>query len=147
MLGYGKRAENAIAAVSYLAGLDGDAPPASSLVIAQSRKLPKPLVAKVLTILSQAGVVSGSPGPGGGYRLARAAEEVSLLDVVRHFEQVDAPAMCPLGPDWCGREKQNCPLHDELIEIHEKTLKSLKETTFGGFANTGPMGHGAKSGS
>lgn len=141
MLGYGKRAQNAIAAVSYLAGLDAESPPASSLIIAQSRKLPKPLVAKVLTILSQAGLVTGSPGPGGGYRLAKPAAEVSLLDVVRHFEQVDTPAMCPLGPDWCGRKQDNCPLHDHLIELHESTLKSLADTTFAGFVRTGPMGH------
>ena len=141
MLGYGKRAQNAIAAVSYLAGLDAESSPASSLVIAQSRRLPKPLVAKVLTILSQAGVVEGSPGPGGGYRLTRPPEEVSLLDVVRHFEQVDVPAMCPLGPDWCGKEKQNCPLHDQLLAIHEQTLKLLEETSFAGFATSGPMGH------
>ena len=147
MLGYGKRAQNAIAAVSYLAGLDADSPPASSRVIAQSRKLPRPLVAKVLTILSQTGVVEGSPGPGGGYRLTRPPEEVSLLDVVRHFEQVDAPAMCPLGPDWCGRETPDCPLHDALIAIHERNLKRLEETHFGGFAHTGPMGYGANSGS
>lgn len=142
MLGYGKRAQNAIAAVSYLAGLDADGPPASSLMIAESRNLPKPLVAKVLTILSQAGLVAGSPGPGGGYRLTRPSGEVSLLDVVRHFETVDAPAMCPLGPDWCGKKKENCPLHDELITIHEQTLKLLEETTFAGFANSGPMGYG-----
>lgn len=141
MLGYGKRAQNAIAAVSYLAGLDAESPPASSQVIAQSRKLPKPLVAKVLTILSQAGLVTGSPGPGGGYRLSRPAAEVSLLDVVRHFEQVDTPAMCPLGPDWCGKKEENCPLHEQLIELHESTLKSLANTTFAGFKITGPMGH------
>ena len=141
MLGYGKRAQNAIAAVSYLAGLDAESPPASSLVIAQSRKLPKPLVAKVLTILSQAGLVVGSPGPGGGYRLTRPAAEVSLLDVVRHFEQVDAPAMCPLGPDWCGKKEELCPLHDRLLALHEQTLKSLENITFAGFAKTGPMGH------
>jgi Rrf2 family protein len=141
MLGYGKRAQNAIAAVSYLAGLDVDSPPASSEVIARSRKLPKPLVAKVLTILSQAGLVKGSPGPGGGYRLARPAAEVSLLDVVRHFERVDVPAMCPLGPDWCGKKDENCPLHERLLELHGNTLAALKQTTFVGFEKTGPMGH------
>ena len=141
MLGYGKRAQNAIAAVSYLAGLDADAPPASSLVIARSRKLPKPLVAKVLTILSQAGLVTGSPGPGGGYRLAHPAAEVSLLDVVRHFEQVDVPAMCPLGPDWCGKKDEECPLHEQMLKLHQNTVDALERTTFAGFAESGPMGH------
>ena len=143
MLGYGKRAQNAIAAVSYLAGLDPEAGPASSAVIAEARKLPKPLVAKVLTILSQTGLVAGSPGPGGGYRLAKPPSEVSLLDVVEHFEQVDAPAMCPLGPGWCGHNEP-CPLHDELSALHASTLEALQNTTFAGFVETGPMGDGPR---
>ncbi len=132
MLGYGKTAQNAIAAVSYLAGLgDGD-DPASSAVIAKARNLPKPLVAKVLTILSRHGLVEGATGPGGGYRLAKPPGDISLLDVVRHFDQVDTPAMCPLGPDWCGNNEP-CPLHDKLVELHETTLRTLAETSFEGF--------------
>lgn len=136
MLGYGKTAQNAIAAVSYLAGLDEGAPPASSAVIARARKLPKPLVAKVLTILSRHGVVEGSTGPGGGYRLAKPAAEISLLDVVEHFDQVDAPAMCPLGPGWCGNNDP-CPLHETLEGLHQSSLKSLAGTSFDGFRQMG----------
>ena len=132
MLGYGKTAQNAIAAMSYLAGMEEDALPASSAVIAKARNLPKPLVAKVLTILSRNGLVDGSTGPGGGYRLAKAAQDISLLDVVQHFDQVDAPAMCPLGPKWCGNNDP-CPLHEMLVELHQTTLVSLSKTSFGGF--------------
>ena len=139
MLGYGKTAQNAIAAVSYLAGLDEGEHPASSAVIAKARGLPKPLVAKVLTILSRHGLVEGSTGPGGGYRLAKPAGDISLLDVVEHFDRVDAPAMCPLGPEWCGNNEP-CPLHDKLVELHESTLHTLAETSFEGFQGTGSGG-------
>ena len=132
MLGYGKTAQNAIAAMSYLAGMEEEALPASSAVIAKARNLPKPLVAKVLTILSRNGLVDGSTGPGGGYRLAKAAQDISLLDVVQHFDHVDAPAMCPLGPEWCGNNDP-CPLHEMLVELHQTTLVSLSKTSFGGF--------------
>ena len=132
MLGYGKTAQNAIAAVSYLAGMEEGALPASSAVIAKARKLPKPLVAKVLTILSRHGLVEGSTGPGGGYRLAKSAGEISLLDVVAHFDQVETPAMCPLGPEWCGNNDP-CPLHETLEGLHQRTLEALASTTFEGF--------------
>ncbi len=132
MLGYGKTAQNAIAAMSYLAGMEEDALPASSAVIAKARNLPKPLVAKVLTILSRNGLVDGSTGPGGGYRLAKAAQDISLLDVVQHFDHVDAPAMCPLGPEWCGNNDP-CPLHETLEGLHQRTLEALASTTFEGF--------------
>ena len=68
-----------------------DDPPVrlSSLQIAEHRKLMKPVVAKVLTVLSQAGLVTGSPGPNGGYRLAKPPEQISLYDISIHFDQLE----------------------------------------------------------
>jgi Rrf2 family protein len=43
---------------------------------------------KALTSLVEAGVLHGSRGPGGGYRLARPARSISLLEVV---EALDGP--------------------------------------------------------
>ena len=82
-----KTTQNAIAAMSRLAELYGVAGAvASSREVAQSRNLPVPLVGKILTDLSRAGVVTGSPGPGGGYRLAKPPAEISLKDVAELFE-------------------------------------------------------------
>jgi Rrf2 family protein len=85
--GYSKMSQNAIAAMSYLAGQHADASArASSAEIGEARELPKPLVAKVLTQLSQAGYVSGTPGPNGGYRLACNPYEISFYDIVSQFD-------------------------------------------------------------
>jgi Rrf2 family iron-sulfur cluster assembly transcriptional regulator len=72
MTPYGKTAQTAIAAVSRLAEVYDPARRVklNSADIAGHRHLPQPVVSKVLTTLSQAGIVSGSPGPGGGYWLA-----------------------------------------------------------------------------
>ncbi len=69
MLRYGKTTQSAIAAMSRLAEqYDGGRTRVSSGDIAATRNLSRPLVAKMLTTLSQAGLIRGSPGPGGGYR-------------------------------------------------------------------------------
>lgn len=72
-----------ISAISYLAAVDSESRLAGSAEIAGSREISRTLIAKILAILSRAGLVAGTPGPSGGYRLARPAAEISLLDVVR----------------------------------------------------------------
>lgn len=132
MFTYSKLAQAGIAAVSYLAAVDSESRLAGSAEIAESREISRTLIAKILTILSRAGLVAGTPGPSGGYRLARPAAEISLLDVVRVFENLDDRVMCPFGPNWCGHGP-HCPLHDKLLEMHEKVLGGLAGETFAQF--------------
>ena len=63
---YGKQTETAIAAMSRLAEMYTDQPVRQSAIeIADVRGLQRPFVAKILTVLSQAGLVNGTRGPGG----------------------------------------------------------------------------------
>ena len=71
MFGYGKMSGCAVAAMSALAEVFPQDSTLSSHQIAESRNLSQPLVGKIMTILSQHGLVKGSRGPGGGYRPAR----------------------------------------------------------------------------
>ncbi len=135
MIRQNKTTQHAIAAMSRLAELFFEDPShrASSIEIARSRNLPKPVVAKILTILAQAGLVSGYPGPGGGYRLARPPAEISLLDVVDIFER-DEQTACPFGPGWCGNQEP-CPLHDSLVALRQVTNDYLRNTHFDVFSD------------
>lgn len=145
MTPYGKTAQTAVAAVSRLAEVYDPAKRVklNSADIAERRRLPQPVVAKVLTILSQAGVVSGSPGPGGGYWLARPPEGVTLYDVVSLFERLDENVSCPFGPDYCGTGP-HCPLHFDMLRVREQMTGFLKTCTFARFvgwvAPAGPPG-------
>ncbi len=132
MFTYSKLAQAGIAAVSYLAANGGEGSLAGSGEIAEARQLSKALVAKILTLLSSAGLVSGKPGPAGGYRLARDPAEISLLDVVRVFENVENQVMCPFGPHWCGVGPQ-CPLHDTFTELGQQVIDRLARETFAQF--------------
>ena len=133
MFKYGKTTQSAIAAMSRLAELyDGGKTRVSSGDIAGKRNLPRPLVAKLLTILSQARLVSGSPGPGGGYALARPPRDISLYDVAILFERGEDKRTCPFGPGWCGHGDP-CPLHDDLIALDEKMVTFLRKTRFSVF--------------
>jgi len=95
---YGKQTERAIGALSRLAEVwDGGATRLSAMQIAEQRGLPAPMVAKILSTLSQAGIVAGSPGPGGGYSLARPPAEITLKQVHALFERENHSQICPFS--------------------------------------------------
>jgi Rrf2 family iron-sulfur cluster assembly transcriptional regulator len=128
LIRYGKTTQNAIAAMSRLAEVYEQATYLSSSDIAKSRQLSQTLVAKLLTTLSRAGLVSGAPGPGGGYALAKLPAEITLYDITTVFERTDDRLTCPFGPNWCGNNDP-CPLHDQLGEIDARIETFLKSTT------------------
>lgn len=123
----------AVAAVSALAEVHAVGANLNSADIAASRNLSQPLVAKVLTQLSRHGVVQGSRGPGGGYRLARHPAAITVLEIVELFEGHRDPSSCPFGPGWCG-VGEPCPLHDTLIAMSEASAATLHQINFAAFA-------------
>ena len=130
-----KTTQNAISAMSRLAELYADPDQVvSSRQIAESRNLPVPVVAKILTELSRGGMVTAVPGPGGGYRLAKSPVEISLKDVVDLFEKANVTT-CPYGPNWCGKQAP-CPLHHSLTALLQIHNDYLQNTNFSVFAQT-----------
>ncbi len=130
---YGKQTETAIAAMSRLAEVyDKTEARLSAADIADERGLLRPSVAKVLTVLSQAGLVGGSPGPGGGYQLARPPKEITLYEVFQLFEREDDSRMCPFGGGECG-VGEKCAVHDRLVNIQKARDRLLHDTTFDAF--------------
>lgn len=135
MFSYSKLAQAAISAVSYLAEVEAGGRLSGSAEIAETRGMSRQLIAKVLTVLSRHGIVEGTPGPSGGYRLARAPGMISLLDVVRVFDNLEEKVMCPFGPHWCGNGAP-CPLHNKLVGMHERVLQELASESFAQFRHS-----------
>ena len=129
MLKYGKMAQNAISAMSHLAEVyDCGETKLSSGDIAKRRKLAQTLVAKILVVLSQAKLVEGTRGPGGGYWLAKSPKQITLNDIVLQFEKAEDRLQCPFGPDWCGHGDP-CPLHNTLLKLDSQMSEFLQNTT------------------
>ena len=99
---------------------------------ADARGLQQPFVEKVLSQLSQAGLVIGSRGPGGGFALARDPKTIKLYDVFKLFERIDSDDTCPFGEGRCG-VGQSCPLHDNLVAVKKAMDHLLHDTTFEAF--------------
>jgi Rrf2 family transcriptional regulator, iron-sulfur cluster assembly transcription factor len=134
MFGYGKMSGCAVAAVSALAEVHATGAKMNSADIATCRNLSQPLVAKVMTQLSRHGIVQGSRGPGGGYRLARTPAEITVFEIVELFEGHRDLSSCPFGPGWCGVGKP-CPLHDTIVALNVANAAKLKKINFAAFAS------------
>jgi Rrf2 family protein len=77
----------ALRALTYLARHDAGGM-VTAHTIAEAQGLPERYVRKTLEALASAGVLHAAKGPNGGYRLARAAGSIALLEIV---ERVDGP--------------------------------------------------------
>ena len=89
----GEGVEWALHCVALLAALpEGVALPAGRL--AEFHGVPAAYLAKTMQALSQAGIVEATPGRRGGYRLARPATGITLLDVVEAVEGREPSFRC-----------------------------------------------------
>lgn len=133
-----KTTKTAIAAVSLLAELYEAEPgfvPADR--IAAERDLKGPFVRKVLSELARAGIVQGSTGPGGGFRLARPPAEIRVAEVVTLFEPDDLEGRCPFGWGRCGVDRP-CPLHNDYVDARMALKRFFESTDFGVFRDVAP---------
>lgn len=73
----------------------------SAAELAERSHLELPTVSKLLKPLAHAGLVTGFRGASGGYRLARAPAQISLIEIVEAIEG-------PLGVTECSGEHSNC---------------------------------------
>jgi len=119
-----KTAEYALRTIACLAGDADHAESAEQL--AEQTKVPRRYLHKVLQDLARAGLVRSRPGPGGGYSLARSAEEITILDVVNAVSQLERIRHCPLG---LPAHKSLCPLHAELDRAYAATEEAFSRVT------------------
>src|SRR5262245_57401266 len=71
----------ALRAVACLAGC-GRSRLVGAEEIAQRCSVPRAVLAKTLKLLAAAGLLASRKGPGGGYRLARPAAAITMLEVL-----------------------------------------------------------------
>jgi Rrf2 family protein len=99
----------ALHAVVFMAAQKQNSPMASHLV-AKAQGIPERFLLKVLKPLVSAGVLHSIKGPNGGYRLARPAADVTLLDIV---EAVDGPV------------RGQAPITDAFSPVLDKRLDAI----------------------
>jgi Rrf2 family protein len=119
----------AIHATAVLAGAQGARVTARRMAAALG--VSEAHLAKVLQRLTRAGLVRGTRGPRGGYRLTRPARQISLREVYEAVEGSLEVERCLLGVPVCGQRK--CPVAGLFERLGRETVRALGKITLNDF--------------
>ncbi|HMM62776.1 MAG TPA: Rrf2 family transcriptional regulator [Mesorhizobium sp.] len=117
-----------------------DAPeePSTTTRIADEFRIPYNHLAKVVQDLARGGFVTTQRGAGGGIRLARPADAITLGEVVRFLEQRYAIVECFRADGGACLLTPRCRLKSQLAAAREAFLAELDKTSVADCAYPGP---------
>ncbi|HET6587869.1 MAG TPA: SUF system Fe-S cluster assembly regulator [Oleiagrimonas sp.] len=123
MLRISRLTDYATVVMTCLAASPGDV--LSTAQIAECTRLELPTVSKLLKLLGRAGLVESFRGVNGGYRLARAATEISLADIVEALEGPLGMTECSVATGQCDFES-HCSVRGNWQRINQAVGGALK---------------------
>jgi cysteine desulfurase len=95
--------------------------------VSATMSIPKRFLPRVMADLVKAGLVVGHRGRTGGYRLARPAANISLLDIIGAAEPDHHDRTCILRGGPC-RLDGRCAVHDAFSGARDAMLQQLGAT-------------------
>jgi Rrf2 family protein len=101
--------------------------------LASAQQIPPKFLESILSQLRSGGLVASRRGAEGGYRLARAADEISVADVIRELEGPIATVR-GVRPDELEYEGAARALRDVWLELRTHMRDVLEETTLADIA-------------
>ncbi len=108
----GTKARYAVMAMVELAGREAGVP-VKLEELAEAQEITVPYLEQIFSKLRQGGLVTSVRGPGGGYALARPAEEVWISDIVQAVDESLKMTRCAGHSDTgCMATKARCLTHD-----------------------------------
>ena len=118
---------HAIKALAVLGQLpDGEYAGASA--IADKIDAPQNYLGKLLRVLSKEGLVTSQKGLGGGFMLAKPADQISLYDILEPIDQVSRWMGCFFGRSGCS-EDDPCAVHGKWGPVRDQYMQFLKNTS------------------
>lgn len=121
-----KLTDYATAVLTLLAEKPGEVHSASEL--AQRAHLELPTVSKLLKSLAGAGLVDSFRGANGGYRLARAADAISVADIIAAMEGPIGVTECSVDSGACDHEP-HCGVSGNwrrISDVVEQALRGIR---------------------
>ncbi|MBI5834089.1 MAG: Rrf2 family transcriptional regulator [Armatimonadetes bacterium] len=105
--------------------------------LAVAADVPFHYLAKLLGLLVRAHLLQANRGKHGGYRLARPAEEITVLEVINTIEPIVGPRQCLLWRRDCDCEGESiCAVHEAWASVMTKVYEFLQGTTLAEIAES-----------
>ncbi len=128
-----RKIDYAIRAMIHLASItDGTVVPFRE--IGRQMGVPEDFLAKILKTLVDQGIVRSTRGPHGGYKLARSADFINVLEIIEAAEGPVAVNVCLDEDDACSRQPV-CAMSDVWREGQERMLDVFRRTTLASIAD------------
>ena len=123
------KSDYALRALFTLVGEYGQGP-LSIRELAQRNDVPKRFLEHIMIDLKRQGWVRSTPGRDGGYELAKTPAQITMGQVVRHFDGIMAPISCVsiTGYRPCSQEPV-CRFRRVLLEIRNYTATLMDKAT------------------
>ena len=113
-----KTSEYALRSIVYVAIQSAQGKKIGIKEIAKELELPLHFIGKILQDLVRKGIIASVKGPNGGFYLSRSASDITIMDVVRVIDGVEAFKRCGLGLKHCS-DTHPCPLHHEFKKYRD----------------------------
>ena len=127
MMRISMKTDYGLIALKHIASHDGNEL-VNAKELAGQFHLPPNLLAKILQSLSQSGIIKAQKGSGGGYRMMRKPEDVTLTEI---FESIEGPIhmlMCT-GVDGNCSVEDSCTVKNGLINLERKFAEFFDSIT------------------
>ncbi len=121
-----KTTEYAIRVLIYMAA--GDKELYTTTLLSEQLSIPYKYLSKIMTDLARSSLVSSAKGRGGGFKIAKPLDQITLYDIVTIVEGESTLSSCILGFPDCSPENP-CALHYLWEKNKEIITKTMKETT------------------
>jgi Rrf2 family protein len=123
-----KTSEYALRSVIYIA-MQSDADHKIGIKeIARELELPLHFTGKILQDLVRKGVIASVKGPNGGFYLDHDPADMTIMDVVRVVDGMEAFKRCGLGLKNCS-DLHPCPLHNDFKFYRDGVAKMFGKKT------------------
>ena len=105
-----------------------DAKPRSMSEISKSQHISEKFISRLVIPLREAGLLRSVRGSGGGFRLARSPEDITLLKIVETMQGPLAILDCLADADCCPR-KANCLARQIWSDVNTGFMNVLARVT------------------
>ena len=97
----------------------------STRFISEQQDIPEDFLKKTVKLLALADLVSTQRGTGGGVRLAKPAEQITMFDIITAIEGPISLNVC-LSPAYNCPNQPTCPSNRVLRKAQEALVSELK---------------------
>ncbi|HTN01785.1 RrF2 family transcriptional regulator [Planctellipticum variicoloris] len=134
-----RKSDYALRALFTLVERRGEGP-ISIRELAELNDVPRRFLEQIMLELKSVGIVRSIPGRIGGFELGRPPEQITMGQVVRHFDGQLAPIACVSSTHYeaCSQEG-HCRFRRVLLDIRNYTARRMDEATLAIVYATAPV--------